>query len=68
MSDRKPTTGPLRHTDELTEDRRLTSSRCPVCGIDRPTFRDKSFTLFFARHQQSGRSTWCKMSGQKVTK
>lgn len=57
-----------RHTDELTNDKRLTSERCPVCGIDRPTFRDKKFTLYFARHQQAGRSSWCSMSGKKVGK
>lgn len=57
-----------RGTDELVQDKKLTSAHCPVCGIDRPTFRDKTFTLYFARHQQAGRSTWCSMSNKKVGK
>lgn len=59
-----------RHTDELAvpDQKRLTSARCPICCVDRPTFHDKQFVLYFARHQQAGRGNWCEMSNQKVEK
>lgn len=57
-----------RQTDELAQPdaQRLTSALCPKCGIERPTFRDKTFTQYFARHQQAGRGNWCEMSGKRV--
>ncbi len=45
---------------------RITSAWCPTCQIDRPTYHDQTGAAYFARHQQSGRSTWCKMSGKSV--
>jgi|MudIll2142460700_1097286.scaffolds.fasta_scaffold00120_18 DNA repair exonuclease SbcCD ATPase subunit len=56
----------IQQMEQLNEKTRTTSALCPVCKIERPTFHDRSLAAYYVRHHQAGRSTWCKMSGQRV--
>lgn len=53
-------------TDQIVEEKRITSQLCPSCGIDRPTFNDRQGHAYFIRHTAYGRGGWCPQSNQPV--